>query len=210
MTNILGTEREIQSEKIRKLVIMAALVAIMFIMAFTPLGYLKIGALSITFMTIPVIIGAIILGPAGGAFLGGVFGLTSFMQCFGMDPFGAALLAINPVYTALLCFVPRILMGLLTAYIFIWLIKVDKTKVISFGATGLAGAFLNTLFFLPTMVLLFGSTDLIKGIQGSMNVMAFMISLVTTNSIIEMIVGAVVGGAIAKAVYEFESRRVRA
>ena len=79
------------TQKTRRLVQLAILVAIMLILAFTPLGYLKVGAIEITFMTIPVVIGAILLGPPAGAFLGGVFGLTSFIQCFGMSAFGSAL-----------------------------------------------------------------------------------------------------------------------
>ena len=59
---------------------LAVLIAIMLILAFTPLGYLRIGPLAISLMTIPVVIGAMILGPAGGAVLGLVFGLTSFYQ----------------------------------------------------------------------------------------------------------------------------------
>ena len=46
---------------------LAVLIAIMLILAFTPLGYLRIGPLAISLMTIPVVIGAMILGPAGGA-----------------------------------------------------------------------------------------------------------------------------------------------
>ena len=64
---------------------LAVLIAIMLILAFTPLGYLRIGPLAISLMTIPVVIGAMILGPAGGAVLGLVFGLTSFYQCFAGD-----------------------------------------------------------------------------------------------------------------------------
>ena len=89
------------TEKTRRLVQMSILIAIMLILAFTPLGYLKVGAIDITFMTIPVVVGAILLGPASGAVLGGVFGLTSFIQCFGMSTFGEALLNINPFLTFL-------------------------------------------------------------------------------------------------------------
>ena len=41
---------------------LAVLIAIMLILAFTPLGYLRIGPLAISLMTIPVVIGAMILG----------------------------------------------------------------------------------------------------------------------------------------------------
>ena len=98
------------------LAVTSVLAAIIVIMTFTPLGYLNIGIVEITFLTIPVAVGAIICGPACGAFLGGVFGLTSFLQCFGIgrpSAFGAALLSINPVATGILCLVPRISAGLL-------------------------------------------------------------------------------------------------
>ncbi len=70
------------------LVEMALLVAIILLMAFTPIGYIKTAGLEITLIVIPVAVGAVTLGPAAGAILGGVFGITSFIQCFGMSAFG--------------------------------------------------------------------------------------------------------------------------
>ena len=57
----------------RRLVLLAMLSGIMLIMSFTPLGYLNIGPLAISLNMIPVAIGAVALGPGGGAFLGAVF-----------------------------------------------------------------------------------------------------------------------------------------
>ncbi len=87
---------------------------------------------------IPVVIGAIILGPGAGAVLGAVFGLTSFVQCFGLDTFGTTLMGIQPVYTFIMCMFPRILMGTLCGVIFKGLVRVDKTrhKVIAYPVTG--------------------------------------------------------------------------
>ena len=96
-----------KKNKTLEMVQLAVLIAIMLILAFTPLGYLRIGPLAISLMTIPVVIGAMILGPAGGAVLGLVFGLTSFYQCFAGDPFGAALVAMNPFFTFLVCIPTR-------------------------------------------------------------------------------------------------------
>ena len=67
-----------KKNKTLEMVQLAVLIAIMLILAFTPLGYLRIGPLAISLMTIPVVIGAMILGPAGGAVLGLGFGLSSF------------------------------------------------------------------------------------------------------------------------------------
>lgn len=61
-----------------KLVILGLMTGILLLMAYTPLGYLNIGPLAITFNVIPVAIAATTLGPAGGAAIGAVFGMTSF------------------------------------------------------------------------------------------------------------------------------------
>ena len=154
------------TEKTRRLVQMSILIAIMLILAFTPLGYLKVGAIDITFMTIPVVVGAILLGPASGAVLGGVFGLTSFIQCFGMSTFGEALLNINPFLTFLVCMVPRVLMGYLSGLIFQLLHRGGKTKILSFAVSSLSGAVLNTVFFVTMLMLLFGSSDYMMSMRG--------------------------------------------
>lgn len=144
-----------KNKKVLYLTQLAVLVALLFIMQFTPLGYLKIGAIEITFMTIPVIIGAIVLGPTAGAILGFVFGMTSFMQCFGMSAFGSLLLSMNPFYTFIICVVSRTLMGFLTGLIFKGLTKIDKTKFISYTISSVCGALLNTVLFTGLILILF-------------------------------------------------------
>ena len=64
----------------RHLVILSLLGAILLVLSWTPLGYLNIGPLAITFNMVPVAIGAVVLGPSGGAALGFVFGITSALQ----------------------------------------------------------------------------------------------------------------------------------
>ena len=79
---------------------LAAMIAIIIIMAFTPLGYIKLPGLTITFLTIPVAVGAIILGPVGGLICGLTFGLTSLYQAVtGGSVFTFALFNISPVFT---------------------------------------------------------------------------------------------------------------
>ncbi len=191
------------TQKTRRLVQLAILVAIMLILAFTPLGYLKVGAIEITFMTIPVVIGAILLGPPAGAFLGGVFGLTSFIQCFGMSPFGAVLLGINPIFTFLVCMVPRILMGYLAALIFQVIARHDKTKILSFAVSSLSGALLNTILFVGMLMLFFGSSEYMMTMRGGLGLLAFLAAFVGVNGLVEAIVAFVLGTAISKALVQF-------
>lgn len=189
------------TEKTRRLTQLALLVAIMLVLAFTPLGYLKLGpALEITFMTIPVAVGAILLGPASGAFLGGVFGLTSFIQCFGMSQFGATLLGIDAVRTFLVCMVSRVLMGWLCGLIFKALHKLDKTRFLSYAVASLSAAVLNTVFFMGLLMLLFGQTDFILNMRGGMNLVAFLAAFVGIQGVVEAIVAFALGTAISKAV----------
>ena len=63
-----------------RMVQLAILIALEAIMAFTPLGFIMIPPISATLMHIPVIIGAILLGPLRGGILGGCFGLFSVIR----------------------------------------------------------------------------------------------------------------------------------
>lgn len=191
------------TEKTRRLVQLAILIAIMLILAFTPIGYLKVGIIEITFMTIPVVVGAILLGPAAGALLGGVFGITSFIQCFGMSPFGAALLSINPIYTFLVCMVPRVLMGYLAGVIFKALHKKGRTKILSFAVSSLSGAVMNTIFFVTLLMLLFGTSDYMVQMRGGQNLFVFLAAFVGIQGVVEAIVAFILGTAISKALMKF-------
>ena len=188
--------------KTTKLVLLGLLTAILFVMSYTPLGYLRLGGIEITFNVIPVAIAAIALGTSGGATVGAVFGLTSFLQCVqGTSPFGATLLGINPVYTALLCFVPRILSGLISGAVHKPLAQKLGTKTPCF-ITGFLSAFLNTLFFMTVLVVLFGSTDYIMGMRDGKNLIAFVCWFVGINAVFEMLASTVITGAVGSALYK--------
>lgn len=192
------------STKTQKLVEMGILTAILLIFAFTPIGYLKVGAIEITFMTIPVAVGAIVLGPAAGAVLGGIFGITSFIQCFMGSVFGAFLVGLNPWLTFIVCFIPRVLCGWLTGFIFRGLKKIDKTKILSFVGASLSTALLNTLFFMGCIVLFFWNNAEFTGTMASWGmptdgVWIFLVTFVGMNGLVEAVVSFIIGAAIAKA-----------
>lgn len=188
-----------------QLTILGLMSGILFLMAYTPLGYLNIGPLAVTFNVIPVAICAVVLGPTGGAVAGAVFGLTSFLQAMGIggtSALGAALFQINPFLSAVQCFVPRILDGLLIGFIYRGMRK--KTNVYaSCAVTGFFSAFLNTLFFMSALVVMFGNTEVIQNLMGGRNVIIGCCMMVGVNAISEMvsstIITAAVGTALSKA-----------
>ena len=181
---------------------MALLIAIILIMAFTPIGYIKTFGLEITLIVVPVAVGAVVLGPTAGAILGGVFGLTSFIQCFGMSAFGAMLLSFNPAGTFVVCFVTRLVMGWLTGLIAQGLKKVKALKGASVFIANLCCPLLNTLLFMTTLILFFYQTEFIQGLAKNMKVanpFAFVIAFVGVNGLVEAAACFVVGSAITKA-----------
>ena len=188
------------ASRTRYLVELALMVTIIFVMAFTPLGYFRTLGLSITFLTVPVAVGAMILGPVGGAICGLAFGITSFMQCFGMGAFGTMLFSINPLGTAFVCIVPRILEGWLTGLIFKAIRQ--KMKNGAYLVASLACPFLNTLFFMSTLVLIFYHTDYIQGFVTSLGVstpFTFVLAVVGAQGLIEAVVCFILAGAISRA-----------
>ncbi len=187
---------------VRTLAFVGMLTAIIFLMAFTPLGYLRTAGIDITFLMIPVALGAMLFGPGAGAFLGGVFGLTSFIQCFGLSPFGTALMGINPFFTVLTCFIPRILTGLLAGYIFRALQKNNKTRLFSYPVACLSCALFNTLLFTSCVVLFFWNTDYIQNLSETLgsgsHIFAFAVAFVSMNGVVEAICCLVIGTALVK------------
>lgn len=192
-----------KNQKVLWLTQMGVLAAIMVVFAFTPLGYLKTAGIEISFMMLPVVIGAIICGPLGGAVLGGLFGITSFIQCFGTSAFGVFVLSLNPVFTFIICMIPRILAGWLAGIIYKAICKKDKSRYISVAISSFSGALLNTIFFMGGIILLFWNNDSFtsKMTEWGMavnSIWAFVVAFVGINGVVEACVCFVVGSAIGR------------
>lgn len=188
------------SSKIRHMTELALMSAIIILMAFTPLGYFRTPGLSITLLTIPVAVGAIILGPKSGAFCGFVFGMTSLILSFTGGGFISMLLQINPLGTAFTCIVPRILEGFFCGLIFQIMKKLHMKKV-AYWAASLACPLLNTVFFMGSLVLIFYNTDYVQGIVtglGVSNPLAFVIAFVGFQGAIEAVICFLIASVVSR------------
>lgn len=184
----------------KQITILGLMIAVLILMSYTPLGYLNIGPLAITFNMIPVAIAAIACGSMGGAILGAVFGLTSFGQCIGIggvSAMGATLFSISPVLAFIQRFIPRLLDGLLLGYIFKGVCKATKKSPLAGFVTGFFAAFLNTLFFMSALILLFGNTEYVQGLIGGKNIILFVCTFVGINAVFEILASTVLTGVIA-------------
>ena len=194
-----------KTNKVHKMTLTAILMAIILVMSFTPLGYLRVGPVAITFLTIPVVIGAVLLGPWYGAFLGAVFGATSFSTCFGADPMGVALLSIDPVATFFTCMVPRILIGVVTGLLFRALCRRGHNNAFVLILTTLVGCLTNTVLFVSAVIFFFQSTYFGGDSLGNIIVMFF-----TVNALLEVVVCGLVAAGCSKALSSVMLRKLSA
>ena len=189
---------------IRWLTQLALLVAILLVLNYTPLGYLQIGPLSASLLTVPVAIGAMTMGPTAGAILGGVFGATSFIQALeGKSAMGAALFQVSPAGSFVVCFVARVLMGLCAGLIFAALPKNEKLACF---LGGLAAPVLNTVFFMGFLVLIFYNCEYVQNLAGTLgaqNAFMFIVLLVGVQAIFEWLICCVVAGAVSLPVRKY-------
>ncbi|MBR6873222.1 MAG: ECF transporter S component [Ruminococcus sp.] len=140
----------------RQLVLLGLMTALVLIFSLTPIGSIPIGPLSITLNVIPVAIAAIALGPVGGAVIGGVFGLFSFLQCFGVgvpSGMGAVLAEINPFLAFVQRFIPRLLDGLLVGFIFRAVSSIKSVRGY-YIITGIVSAGFGFALYMSGMLLL--------------------------------------------------------
>ena len=190
-----------QTEKTRRLAVNGLLSAVICIISFLPIRTL---GLEITLSMVPVAIGACLYGPASGAVLGGVFGIVSLVQCFGYSPFGAALLGMNFVYTAIICIPTRILAGWLSGLAAKGIGKVlrDKTRLVSMAVGSILAPVLNTLFFMSALCVFFYGSEYIQGFAqtlGSTSVVSFVFLFVGINGLVEIVAGFLLALPVSKA-----------
>lgn len=183
---------------------LALLFAIVVIMTVTNIGNIPIGPIVATIYQVPVIIGAIILGPKAGAFLGGAWGTLGFLLALiGQTTDVVALMIVQHNVLAYFCiaFIPRLLTGLLAGLLFRVLKKylTGKKDIFAFGITGALGALCNTLLYLGALYF-FVRPLVAKALEVSQAVVAtIVVTTASTNGIAEMIVAAILVTAICKA-----------
>ena len=197
------------SPKVRKLTRLAILTAIIFLLAFTPLGYLSIGPIAATTVQMPVIIGAVLLGPAGGGILGFFFGLSAIIKVLtmpGADPFATMALQYSPFGYIIICLLPRILMGWLAGLLADVLKKgstsaqkLTGSSVFRYTVTGFAGSMMNTVFYLGMLWML--AAEVIATAYGTdlSAVGTIVMTTAMTAGIPEAIISALVVSAVCKA-----------
>lgn len=187
--------------------------AIIFMLTFTPLGFPQIPLIgSATIIHIPVIVGAILLGPKYGAVLGFFFGLASMIfastQSVALNAF--AFTPLRPVpgtdsgdpRALLVAFVPRILVGIVAPLAFYGISKLvpKLPKAINIGICAVVGSLTNTLLVLHMLYFMFrepwGYAREAAAVVDPQITYAFVVGIITGFGIPEAIAAAVITPAI--------------
>lgn len=202
---------------IREMVLTALFTAIIIIMAFVPmLGYINLVVIKATLIHVPVIIGSIVLGPKKGGFLGFVFGCTSLIN----NTFNPSLLsfAFSPFYSIgdiggnfwsiVICFVPRILVGIVPYFVYKGIKHLCKEKKagdwLALPVAGVAGAVTNTVLVMNLIYVCFRQEfAAVKSIAVD-TVYGVILTIIATNGIPEAIVAAVLATAVCKALFQLK------
>ena len=185
----------------------ALLVAIELVMKAVGLGSVPMGPLYMSFLTLPIAVGAITMGPMAGAVLGGVFGAVSFYDAVtGASAMTGALFQVSPLHTFILCVGMRVLMGVLVGLIFQGLKKADHKGTWSYFVSSMAAPGLNTLLFMGYIVLAFYNCDYVQSLvanKGAANPFMFVVLLVGVQGVAEFLVSGILGGIVARAVHKY-------
>lgn len=146
----------------RWLTSVALMAAIVILLANTPLGMIQLPIIKATTVHIPVILGAILLGPAAGAVLGAVFGICSMISntmaptllSFAFSPFMSMtglLGAVKAVWISVGC---RIMIGVVAGWVWIVLKKLKMNHLAALAVTGFTGSMVNTVFVMGSIYLM--------------------------------------------------------
>ena len=201
-----------QADKTRQMVQMALLGAIILVMAFTPfLGYIPLGFTRATIIHIPVILGSLLLGPKKGAMLGALFGITSLINNT-MNPTVTSFV-FTPFYSLgdyhgnfgslIICFVPRVLIGVFAGLIFQWMANKKCRIYLSGLVAGLIGSLTNTILDMGGIALFFGNE---YASAKSSTLLAVIGTAVGVNGIPEAIVAAILTAAIVTPLFKIRKR----
>lgn len=190
----------------RWLVSVALMAAIVIVLANTPLGMIQLPIIKATTVHIPVIIGAILLGPMAGGILGFVFGVCSLVSntmaptllSFAFSPFMSTTGipgAIKAIWVSVGC---RILIGVAAGWLWVLFKKVKLNQIVALVLTGFLGSMVNTVTVMGSIYLLFAQQYAQAKDVAVTAVWGLVMGTVTASGIPEAIVAAILVAFIGK------------
>ena len=198
----------------RWMVSVALMAAIIIVLANTPLGMIQLPIIKATTVHIPVIIGAVLLGPAAGAILGCVFGICSLVSntmaptllSFAFSPFMSTTGLTGVVKALWISIGCRIMIGVVAGWLWILLKRFNVNQTIALVVTGFAGSMTNTIFVMGSIYILFAQQYAQAKEVAITAVWGLIMGTVTASGIPEAVAAAVLVLALGKVLLKFMKR----
>ena len=184
----------------------ALMAAIVIVLANTPLGMIQLPIIKATTVHIPVILGAILLGPGAGAILGAVFGICSLVSntmaptllSFAFSPFLSTTGipgALKAIWISVGC---RILIGVAAGWLWVLFTKIKLNQFIALPIVGFVGSMVNTVTVMGSIYFLFAQQYAEAKEVALTAVFGLVMGTVTASGIPEAIAAAILVLALGK------------
>ena len=190
----------------RWMVSVALMAAIVIVLANTPLGMIQLPIIKATTVHIPVILGAILLGPGAGASLGAIFGICSLVSntmaptllSFAFSPFLSTTGipgALKAIWISVGC---RILIGVVAGWLWVLFTKIKLNQFIALPIVGFVGSMVNTVTVMGSIYFLFAQQYAEAKEVALTAVFGLVMGTVTASGIPEAIAAAILVLALGK------------
>lgn len=200
--------------KTRYMATLGMLCALLLVMGMTGIGFIPLPVIKATTMHIPVILGAVLLGPAAGAVLGGVFGLCSIwvnttspsLLAFAFSPFMSTEGlpgVLKSLWIALGC---RILLGVIAGWLWRLMKKLVKQDYITLPVTAIISTLCHTVLVMGSIYVLLAEQYAAAKNVAITAVFGLIMGTVTASGIPEAIAAAILVTVIGKALLHLQAR----
>ena len=186
---------------------LAVLVALVAVLQITGTG-VNITGTPISLVLIPIVLGAMLLGPAAGALLGLEFGIIVYVAGFvGVDGFTFILVQDHPIYTALICIGKGVLAGFGAGVVY--RLVAAKNKIVAVFAASAATPIINTaLFILGALGMQNTLSSNFLG-EGQTVIYFLVVVCAGVNFLLELLLNLLVAPALARVTDVFNRRMGR-
>lgn len=198
----------------RYMATLAMLCGVLMVMGMTGIGFIPLPVIKATTMHIPVILGAILLGPSAGAVLGGIFGLCSVwanttspgLLSFAFSPFMTTEGLPGVVKSLWIAMGCRILFGVAAGLLWKIAKKLLKQDYIALPVTAAVSTILHTVFVMGSIYLLLAHQYAAAKNVAISAVFGLIMGTVTASGIPEAVIAAVMVTVIGKALLNLMAR----
>ena len=194
---------------------LAMMIAVEVMLTATGIGLIPLPLIKATTLHIPVILGAVLLGPLAGGVLGGVFGLCSMwtnttapgLLSFAFSPFmsmSGLPGALKAIWISVGC---RILIGVVAGWLWVFLQKLKVKDLAALPIVGVVGSMTNTVSVMGSIYFLLRPEYAEVKNVGVEAVLGLIIGVVGTSGVAEAVAALILVAGIGKALLPIVRRK---